>query len=441
MYAPRVTTPGTRQNGLTIYAARPTPVPSFPVLSVTRDQRALLNRFGLRGDARNEATIRAHLAAERPGSNAYRAVRLSRALTSGTFGMRDRGEGREQRVARALAASAASRMLPPARRLRYDKIAYNQKLAAINRRSPANRQKLAGQRRATVRAFRAQLASARARAPPRDKREQLRRLAGRIWDALQKGSRLARPPSSLEQRVYATLRQWSQKGNIEGIIKALARRDFAKDFAKDQVDKRVVSRITEAVSLFAVSAAACAFGPQGWMTRAGISVILMIPARHLRNKVSIAIEKTWDGFVARLVDPLVERLPAIDVPGATAAAIRGGKTAATKARAALVGLVEWALEVEVPRCATPLVVSSLMRAFINTQAEISLGVQLDYVAMTAALTKHVGAIEKLLAGDPKVNLKPLVLDLVTAVPEAQIDAALGTLGAKYAGWIGGSPKA
>lgn len=62
---------------------------------LTADQRALLQRFGLTGNAqKNGPTIAEHFAAERPGSNAYRAVQLARAIGSGAFGTDRRGKPR-----------------------------------------------------------------------------------------------------------------------------------------------------------------------------------------------------------------------------------------------------------------------------------------------------------------------------------------------------------
>jgi uncharacterized protein len=50
------------------------------------DQRALLQKYGFRGDAALNAPQLAAYAAERPGTEAYRAAQLARALGSGRFG-------------------------------------------------------------------------------------------------------------------------------------------------------------------------------------------------------------------------------------------------------------------------------------------------------------------------------------------------------------------
>lgn len=64
------------------------------------------------------------------------------------------------------------------------------------------------------------------------------------------------------------------------------------------------------------------------------------------------------------------------------------------------------------------------------------GVELDYVTLTGVLVKHGTAIKQFMQGS-QTKLKPLIMDLVQAVPDSQIDSALQTISTQYAGLLRG----
>lgn len=429
-----------RQNSAQdMYGKLPKPLAALPLYAdrrlypdrrdqMTRDQRALLNRFGLRGvEAHNEPVIQTYYAAERPGTDAYRAVRLARAVASRRFMGSAKGDRRSRAKALALARTAADDIVPrtaagkvprgvaammAGRRRRRDKIAYNQKLQDINRTAGGAR---TGPKR------RAAQAEFRARPKPRrtgGSRQRLRGLVGIVWDSAQAAARLVKPPSSLEDKLFRVM-----QGQTTVSLEKLAQ--MARSYRSE------VGAVAKAVSQFSVGAATvCATKMGGWLA-GSIAALLVIPSMALSTQASIKIEKDWD----KIVDAAVQKLPAFKV--SLPQVFRFGSRAAPAATA-LGRFVEAAAGLRVPECVLPLFVSAALRGFVNAEVRARLKVDLDYVAMTAALAKHGGKVTKFLQGD-KVNLRPLILDLVDAVPPAQVDVALQAINSQYMGLVGRKP--
>lgn len=125
-------------------AAAPSPGPQL-----SQQQRNLLQRFGLTGDAvRNKAQI-ASYSSERPGSNAYQAVRLAQAVASGRFGTSRsrRGDRRAARAGGGQAVKWQPLLGQMNKRQQASAKEANKQIAALQRHSKADADFLASQKK------------------------------------------------------------------------------------------------------------------------------------------------------------------------------------------------------------------------------------------------------------------------------------------------------
>ena len=98
-------------------------------------------------------------------------------------------------------------------------------------------------------------------------------------------------------------------------------------------------------------------------------------------------------------------------------------------------LLEVAGKLRVPGCVRSLFVSAAFRAFINLNMRKYTGAELDYVTLTRLLVTHAKQVRLFMQGDRGARLKPLIMDLVQAVPDSQLDTVLRTLEAQYGGLL------
>lgn len=403
-----------RQNSAQdMYGGKPKPGPSsFPVLSVTRDQRALLNRFGLRGvAAHNEPVIRQYYAAERPGTNAYRAVRLSRAIASRRFQTSIRGDRRSQAKARAIELAGAQQQ-PPTKRgwfgvgRRSPPSVLVNKAARLTKQQVARRQNRFGkiaynQKHSGKDAFRA----TRRAGTAASNRDRLRQLVGMVWNAGRMVSQVMKPPESLEQRLYHILRVQGTPLAIEAMLRTTKRQTQAATAA---------DTLAKAVTSFATKSALCSIGLGRLLTASTpVGLAIGIAASHLGTKAYIAIENKWNDIVNRILEGSANK-------------------SITRVGGLLGRLLEAANKMNVPECVQSLFVSGVFRGFVNDLLRKYAGVELDYVVLTNVLVKHGTKVRQFMEGEP-VKLRPLVLDMVQALPDSQIDVAIATISAKYAG--------
>lgn len=371
-------------------------------LGPTREQQALLARFGLRGvAAHNNPVIAQYFASERPGTNAYRAVRLARAMHSGMlYSGAQRGERRQRALAKAVALNAAK--MVPQRQRRYAKVKYNQRLQALQ--PPPGKPMNAKTAKLRQQARNAYLGTAHGLKYKR--RDQLRQLVGTLWEAGQQLSRIV-SRSTLEQKLYRIFQARAAPAIIEGALSTTKRQTQGSAAAEQ------VAKVTGA---FAVKGAACALGLGGLLGSGIVSWIVSTALFMAGNKAYVSIQRRWND----IVDSLVQ------------AAARNPKAVTRATGSVINGLIAATDRLKVPQCLRVLFVANFIRTMVTDYVEKQFGVPLDVAILTEVLVKHRKEVKQFLEGNPKTKLKGLVVDLVNAIPDQYVDTAIKAMEQQYA---------
>lgn len=415
---------------------------------LTVQQRALLDRFGLRGvAAHNQPIIQQYYAREPAGSNASRAVQLARAMASGAFGRQARGQRRQAAVARAATPAALKRLPAVAqlqRRWRREKIQFNQAEARLRnqKRNPkrrggglntqdallkvrANRtQRLAA---TTAELWRARMAAAKGGKRRgagwlrshqlkgtrwlRDKdnvprKQRLKWMVSSLWDVGQQVAQLMTPPSSLEQKLYAVLDAQLAGLAVDGVLRKEKRMVQGATMVK-----AAMGTLTTWAMRRGVTALSCAVGAPGVATSALVSYALFPISMAIGSKTYIAVEESWNAAV----DDIIQ----------ASARVRG-----PKALAMITRLLDAADKLRVPECVRTSLLARWIRDLLNLKLRELVGYELDYAMITKILVRHKNALRMFLLGEP-ANLKPLVMDAVDVVPDAQIDSIINNLNSQF----------
>jgi hypothetical protein len=390
---------------------------------LTLQQRALLDRFGLRGEAaHNDPFIARYYAAERPGTNAYQAVQLARGIASGAFGTKRRAPAR-----------ADPRLLGGIG----DKRAYNQAIAAARARGNATQGMKAAwaarRRNQKAGAMAARVAAKAAAKIGRQKRQERgqrirKNLAGglRGFDpetalvstlrAKTGGSKRARLKQAVSHLWAAAQASASILGKtVEQILQELITErgyDIVVQYAS-KTQKRFL-QVAGGVSATAMSLAT------GFLTRstcvgllggAALQWVVWPVAQAMSNKAYLAVEKNY----TRFIDDVVSRTLRSRNLGKNAAAL--GEMATSNP---LGMFIKMASRLKVPSCLVPQFVGTALRGFINSYARVLAGVELEFATMARVLLTHRQTIQRFLEGQ-RVALRDVVLDLVDAVPNATLD--------------------
>lgn len=376
---------------------------------LTMQQRALLGRFGLVGNAAKNAPQMRSYASEPRGSNANRAIRLAKALHSEKFGTQRRRRSQQtQTVLRGIENKKAyDRAIVAARqRGNHARVTAMKSAYGARRRSQRPAELVAAQAaRAMVKQrklrIRSDVAGGVRSFDPETalrhvmmarigggQRQELKRLVDHTWAAGQAFTRL------------------TMKKSVEKVLQEVmvARgSDIVVQYGTKSVKRfgQIAGGLTHVAGIAAtwVATQSCTFaGAPGWV----LQLALLGVATAFKNKVYIGIEKSYTVVIDKIVAPLLAK------PGAMSAINNP-----------LGMLVVLALKLRVPSCFIPHFIGSAIRSYINDTLRITAGVELDFVQLGKVLLRHKDLLRRFLTGQP-VALRDIILDLVDIIPEREV---------------------
>lgn len=404
---------------------------SRPRNTLTPPQRALLARFGLVGEPVNEPHIARYYANEPIGSNAYRAVQLSRALSSGRFGAQRRRrvhvnwksvlgttDKKEYNAAVVKARGAGNEARVLSLRGAYVAMRKNQRAeqAAKQRAAKQRLRRIQRNRRTGIRSF-----------DPSTGLQHAQAESNRMWvmqgrDGLAR-NRLVRDTVATLWRLANNVSALALRKSVETILQELAVTKGAEFIQHVMRSRQRLLRNAAALTKQALGVL-MSFGIDRTCNHiavkgAWVMFALWPITSRLGNKAAIAAERRF----ARAMDRIATRY----LEGTNAG------------RVVPLGITKTPLGVllhlasRVPRCVLSVALGTLVRTLVNGFLRDHAGTELDPTVVAEVLLKHMGLVETFLLGKP-VSLLPVVVDLVDAIPAELLERVMTHVQKSYAGF-------